>query len=90
MIGRFAKLNLDKLVKDSEFKPAESMEVLFDKAMEFYKIAKERDGIMTRNIERFLESQKSQVTGHKSQDASGQDLGHTCQRRGRKRDRFDP
>ena len=72
VIGRFSKLNLDKLVKDTEFKPDENMESLFDKAMEFYKIAKERDGIMTRNIEKFLTDHRSQaqVTSLKSQGTS--------------------
>jgi len=54
VIGRFAKLNQDKRVRDMSFEPADSMEVLFDKALEFYLIAKERDGIMTQNIEKRL------------------------------------
>lgn len=55
VVQRFANLNQDRRFKDIDFKPTRELEPLFDKALEFYRLARERDGIMIRNIEKRLQ-----------------------------------
>ncbi len=54
MADRFLKLNRDQRVRDIEFRHLEEITQLFDKALEFYQGAKDRDRKMIQNIENRL------------------------------------
>ena len=51
MIQQFQKMNSGKRVRDFPFSHLAEIDLLFDKALEFYRWVKERDGIMARRVE---------------------------------------
>ncbi len=54
LIKQFEKLNQDKRVWDIKLTHLPEIDLLFDKALEFYRWAKKRDGIMLENVEKRL------------------------------------
>ncbi|MSR78165.1 MAG: cupin domain-containing protein [Candidatus Omnitrophica bacterium] len=68
-LSRFAALNASHRVsdegrirlksggKDLNFRVGSKIDDLYEKALEFYRLAKERDGIMIKNIEKILRSE---------------------------------
>ncbi|MSR78063.1 MAG: HEAT repeat domain-containing protein, partial [Candidatus Omnitrophica bacterium] len=57
LLSRFAALNSSHRVKNLNFRGASEIDTLYEKALEFYRLAKERDGIMVKNIEQYLKSE---------------------------------
>ncbi|MCB9800022.1 MAG: hypothetical protein H6757_04615 [Candidatus Omnitrophica bacterium] len=54
LIEKFLALNSDNRVKNTEFENLKTIDELFNKALGFYRGAKERDGLMLENIEKQL------------------------------------
>ncbi|MSR78126.1 MAG: hypothetical protein EXS63_07905 [Candidatus Omnitrophica bacterium] len=54
LLSRFAALNLEKRVKNVEFKHLAELDHLFDASIEFYRLVQARDGSMLQNIQEKL------------------------------------
>ncbi|MBP9865281.1 MAG: hypothetical protein KBC91_02635, partial [Candidatus Omnitrophica bacterium] len=55
-IKQFEHLNSDKLVKDYQFEHMDEVDALYERALDFYQGAKERDGTMLQKIEERIET----------------------------------
>ena len=51
LIERFLALNQEKRVQESRFENTAEIERLFERSLEFYRLARERDRIMTKRVE---------------------------------------
>jgi hypothetical protein len=53
-IPEFKQLNSSKRVRDIQFQHLNEMDVLFEKSLEFYRLAKLRDGLMLENLNKLM------------------------------------